>query len=113
MKIIYYTEPERVIFLNSTSKENALSELTSKSQQCLYNQDEFLQSLFAREELMSTGLGFETAFPHSKTASVIDFFITIGISTTGINWHALDGKPVKMIFLIGGLIEEQEQYLKK
>ena len=61
---------------------------------------------------MSTGMGFEIAFPHSKNDTVIDFFITIGISYAGINWNAFDGKDVKLIFLIGGLIEEQEKYLK-
>jgi mannitol/fructose-specific phosphotransferase system IIA component (Ntr-type) len=61
---------------------------------------------------MSTGIGFETAFPHSKTSSVIDFFITIGISHAGVDWQAFDKKPIKMVFLIGGLVEEQEKYLR-
>jgi mannitol/fructose-specific phosphotransferase system IIA component (Ntr-type) len=65
-----------------------------------------------REALMSTGLGFELAFPHSKSDTVVNFFISIGIINAGVEWNSFDRLPVKIIFLIGGLVEEQERYLK-
>ena len=112
MNIIDFTAPERVLALKSSTKEAALKELINSSSECLYDIHHFSESINEREALLSTGVGFETAFPHSKTDSVIDFFVTIGISQMGIDWQSVDEKPVKLIFLIGGLIEEQEKYLK-
>ena len=112
MNIIDFTAPERVIILKNSNKEDVLHEIVEASSCCLYNKDHFLKALNEREKLLSTGVGFETAFPHSKTDSVIDFFVTIGISQEGIDWQSVDNQPVKLIFLIGGLIGEQEKYLK-
>ena len=112
MNIVDYTAPERVIILENSTKTDALTELAQASSSCLYSTEHFLSAILNREDLLSTGVGFETAFPHSKTDSVIDFFVTIGISQEGIDWQSVDNQPVKLIFLIGGLIEEQEKYLK-
>ena len=91
---------------------DALKELVASSSDYLYNKDKFLESLMERETLMSTGMGFEIAFPHSKNNSVVDFFLTIGISSAGINWNSFDEKDVKLVFLIGGLVEQQDKYLR-
>ncbi|MCM8534506.1 MAG: PTS sugar transporter subunit IIA [Lentisphaeraceae bacterium] len=113
MSVIDFTDINRVVFLeNDLDKEQCLKILTETSKDCLYDSNSFYSKILEREELLSTGMGLETAFPHSKNSSVIDFFVTIGISQSGVNWQAIDEKPVKIIFLIGGLIEEQEKYLK-
>ena len=40
-------------------------------------------------------------------------FIVIGIqSKRGIEWNALDGAPVRLIFMIGGPENKQTEYLK-
>ena len=75
----------------------------------LYKDTKFTDSLLEREEFMSTGLGFEIAFPHCKNDSVIDFFLTIGISSARINQNAFDGSNVKLIFMKGGLVEQQDK----
>ena len=112
MNILDYSDLTRICFLKSSTIQDSLDELISTSKEYLYDIDKFKHSLLEREKLMSTGMGFEIAFPHSKNDSVVDFFITIGISSAGINWNSFDGKDVKLIFLIGGLFEEQEKYLK-
>lgn len=90
MNIVDYTAAERVVFLKSTNKENVLNEMIEISSPCLYDKQHFSQAIFEREALLSTGVGFETAFPHSKTDSVIDFFVTIGISQRGVDWQSVD-----------------------
>ena len=42
------------------------------------------------------------AIPHAKLSSYDDFFIAIGILQKGVDWNALDGAPVRLIFMIGG-----------
>ena len=113
MNVIDFTDISRVLFLDDQlDKDQALKVLTNASTSCLYDENQFYEKILEREELLRTGMGFETAFPHSKNDSVIDFFITIGISQNGVDWQAIDEKPVKIVFLIGGLVKEQEKYLK-
>ena len=112
MNVLDYIDQSRVSFLSDKTKNECLKSLTLSSNECLYNCDDFLDSLLEREALMSTGLGFELAFPHSKSDTVINFFISIGIINAGVEWGSFDRLPVKIIFLIGGLVEEQERYLK-
>ena len=112
MNILKFSEASRVCFLPPMSKEVTLKKLTDLSESYLYDKEKFLDALLEREKLMSTGMGFEIAYPHSKNRFVVDFFLTIGISSAGINWNSFDGKNVKLIFLIGGLVEEQEKYLE-
>lgn len=112
MNIFDYIDLTRICFLSGDNKNEAFTELVNISSSCLYETEPFLEALLNREQLMSTGLGFELAFPHSKCSSVIDFFITIGIAPAGMEWDSFDGVPVKLVFLIGGIVEEQEKYLK-
>ena len=112
MNILDYSDLSRICFLKSSNIQDSIDELVSASSDHLYDSKRFTDSLLEREKLMSTGMGFEIAFPHSKNDSVIDFFFTIGISYAGINWNSFDGKDVKLIFLIGGLVQEQEKYLR-
>ena len=112
MNIFDYIDLSRICFITESNKTNALKKLIDHSTDCLYNSDDFLRETLDREKLLSTGLGFELAFPHSKCDSVVDFFITIGIAPNGIEWDAFDGEAVKLIFLIGGVTEEQEKYLR-
>ena len=112
MNVFDYIDLTRICFLKSTEKERCIEEIVDASADCLHDRERFLKSIMDRENLMSTGLGFELAFPHSKSDSVVDFFISIGISSCGIDWKSFDERPVKMVFLIGGPVEEQERYLR-
>lgn len=52
------------------------------------------------------------AIPHAKLPGYDDFFISIGILQKGVDWHALDGAPVRLIFMIGGPDDKQTEYLR-
>ena len=109
-----YIAPELISFIEAGNKEDAvklLVELAAKAGK-VPDRGGFEDALFAREKLLSTGIGFGIAIPHAKTTELTQFFICIGISKQGINWHSFDGKPVHMVFLIGGPEGEQEKYLK-
>lgn len=59
-----------------------------------------LQSLFARETLLSTGIGSGIAIPHARLDKCDDVYIAIGIARNEVNFNALDGKPVQIIALV-------------
>ena len=53
-----------------------------------------------REEIASTALGNGVAVPHARIADAKAFFVGAGISRTGIDFNAPDGKPAHVLFLL-------------
>ncbi|HNY17180.1 MAG TPA: PTS sugar transporter subunit IIA [Treponemataceae bacterium] len=59
-----------------------------------------LDAIRDREEKLSTGIKPGIAIPHAQTDEVSGVRGIIGISRAGIDYDALDGKPVHVIFLL-------------
>ena len=64
------------------------------------NVKKVVKALMDREELGSTGIGAGVAVPHAKHDSVTDLVGAFGRSRKGINFEALDGEPVHVLFLL-------------
>ncbi len=114
MKIHDYLDSELIFFLDTSSKEEALNQIVKRTVDAreLPEGDRFRQAIFDREKIVSTGIGMGVAIPHAKLDAYNDFFIAIGVLKTGIDWNALDGAPVRLIFLIGGPDDKQTEYLR-
>ena len=63
------------------------------------DRETILAALRAREETMSTGIGFGIAIPHASSDRVSEVVAAFGRSTTGIEFDSLDNAPVKFIVL--------------
>jgi mannitol/fructose-specific phosphotransferase system IIA component (Ntr-type) len=63
--------------------------------------DAFLRDVLAREALVTTGVGYGVAFPHAKSDSVKRVVLAFGRTTADVDFGALDGLPVRLVFLIG------------
>ncbi|HYG73588.1 MAG TPA: PTS sugar transporter subunit IIA [Planctomycetota bacterium] len=72
-------------------KAGRIEEATSKK---------VIKALMDREELGSTGIGAGVAVPHAKHDSITDLVGAFGRSKKGINFDALDGEPVHVLFLL-------------
>ena len=110
-----YLQENLVVFLNVENRNAALAELVNAldSAHKLKDKEAFFNAILEREKIVSTGIGMEVAIPHAKLIGYQDFFITIGIQKQrGIEWNALDGTPVRIIFMIGGPENKQTEYLK-
>ena len=110
-----YLDSKTVVFLNVSTREEALKELIEVSNRAdkLKDKEEFQEAIFKRERILSTGIGLGIAVPHTRLASYKDFFIVIGIQKgKGIEWNALDNLSVNLIFMIGGPDGNQTEYLK-
>ena len=59
-----------------------------------------IKALMDREELGSTGIGSGVAVPHAKHDAIPDLVCALGRSRKGINFDALDGEPVQVVFLL-------------
>lgn len=60
------------------------------------------RALFERERIMSTGVGGGVALPHALSPAVNKFAVAIARPQNPIDFQALDGKPVSLIFLAIG-----------
>ena len=78
----------------------------------IHDKQVFYDSILEREKIVSTGIGMGVAIPHAKLPNYEDFFITIAILRKGVDWKALDGAPVRLIFMIGGPDDKQTEYLQ-
>lgn len=114
MPISNYMKSEAVLFLNADSRDNALKQmvgmLSDRGQ--ITDPDLFLKAIVEREKIVSTGIGMGIAIPHAKIPQYDHFFISIGILQKAVDWNALDGSPVRVIFLIGGPDDKQTEYLQ-
>lgn len=114
MQIANYLDENLVSFLEAETQENALTTLVDllDKENKLSDRDAFYRAILEREKIVSTGIGISVAIPHAKLSGYDDFFIAIGIQKKeGIEWQALDGLPVRIIFMIGGPEDKQTQYL--
>lgn len=115
MAISNYLDERLVRFLEVDSMANAIAQLVDALDQAgkLVDREAFHQAILEREKIVSTGIGIGVAIPHAKLAGYHEFFIAIAIQKgRGIEWQALDGAPVRIIFMIGGPENRQTEYLK-
>lgn len=114
MGISDYLDEELVCFLEAGTQREALTTLVDRlsDQGQLRNKEAFFHAILEREKIISTGIGIGVAIPHAKLTGYTDFFIAIGIQKKGgIEWQAIDGLPVRLIFMIGGPENRQTEYL--
>lgn len=109
-----YYHPNLVAFLESDTRNGVIKELVSllNREGKLVHEEDFYRAILEREKLVSTGIGMGVAIPHAKLPSYHHFFIAIGISKKGIDWDAIDGAPVHLVFMIGGPDDKQPEYLQ-
>lgn len=105
MKVSEILSKEFIIAeLNSTDKESAINELIDlfKNDPRVDDIEKVRQAVLDREKIMSTGVGKGFAIPHGKTDSVKEIIAAFGRKKDGIEYDALDGNPVNLIFLLVG-----------
>jgi fructose-specific phosphotransferase system IIA component len=59
-----------------------------------------LQTVIDREKSVSTGIGEGVAIPHGAVDTVDEIICSFGLVREGMNFEALDGKEVNLIFLL-------------
>ena len=64
------------------------------------NLEEYKKLVLKREEEGSTGVGEEIAIPHGKGECVTEPGLIAMVVPNGVDYDALDGKPVKLLFMI-------------
>ena len=115
MKIMEFLDKRGIkIGVESTEKEDVLKEMVEvlAGVKDIGDKKGILKALIDRENLGSTGIGQGIAIPHGKTDRVGGLVAVLGISQKGINFEALDGELVYIIFLLVAPKETAGPHLK-
>lgn len=97
--------PDRVkVPLSSRTKDEVLLELVDlvATDRALAVRDAILASVREREAVLSTGIGSGVAIPHGKTTDLDQLVMAAGVVAQPIEFDALDGRPVQLVFLLVG-----------
>jgi PTS system nitrogen regulatory IIA component len=100
--------------LKGENKNQVLEELVNHMVLFLkrIDPDELLKVLIDREKLGSTGIGSGIAIPHGKLKGIDNILLAFGKSPKGINFDAIDGNPVHLIFLLVAPLNSAGIHLK-
>jgi len=74
--------------------------------------DQFLASILEREKLMSTGIGRGIAIPHARSSNVSRLRIIVFVLENELDFDAIDGEPVKILFMIAVPEDMKQEYMK-
>jgi mannitol/fructose-specific phosphotransferase system IIA component (Ntr-type) len=112
-KISEYTQSGFIRHLTSVNKYDAIEELARvfEGSDVCQDVDKLVIALKEREEIMSTGIGFNIAIPHAKIPEVKDISFAIGVSKKGIEFDSMDGNPVNLIILVAAGEKQHKDYL--
>ena len=112
MKLIDILEENDIVFNNDlTTKEDILFFLAKQ----LESNEKEIKGLFKvfkkREAVASTGIGHGIAIPHAICKEFLGIKAKMIICSKGINFEAIDSKPVYIFIGIAANIERQKAYL--
>lgn len=78
----------------------------------IINKDKYLELVLKREEEGTTGIGEEIAIPHGKGDSVSAPGLAAMVIPYGVDFEALDERPVKLLFLIAAPNTKENVHLE-
>lgn len=90
------------------SKEEAIKKLADKLEEAgfLTSCNEFLESVYLREEIASTTVGYGIGLPHGKGSCVKESAVAFMRVKNPILWNIQDDEKVKIVFMLA--VSEEE-----
>src|SRR5947208_6768432 len=108
----FFSEDAVKLELESITKDDILKELISLLKLDDKSDGMLFKMLKRRENLGSTGIGRGIAIPHCRSLVVNRLRVAFGRKANGVDFKAIDEKPVNFFFLIvAPPLEVSNQYL--
>ncbi len=108
----FFSEDAVQLELHGSTKDEVLKELIGLLKLDDKSEGMLFKMLKRRENLGSTGIGRGIAIPHCRSLVVNRLRVAFGRKTSGIDFKAIDDKPVHFFFLIvAPPLEVSNQYL--
>ena len=114
MRLSELLSPDRVrVPLRSRTKDELLRELVELAvAPSSATTDEVLRLVAEREAELSTGIGGGVAIPHARSAAVHELRLAAGATAAPVEFGALDGAPVRVLFLLVAPESDQGSHVK-
>ena len=108
----FFSEDAVQLELQGTTKDEVLKELIGLLKLDDKSEGMLFKMLKRRENLGSTGIGRGIAIPHCRSLVVSRLRVAFGRKSAGVDFKAIDDKPVNFFFLIvAPPLEVSNQYL--
>lgn len=90
------------ISLDAKNKKEAIESLSRvlHSEERIESIEDFVKNVLDREAEYTTGFGDGIAIPHGKSNTVLTPTISVARCKVPVDWDAMDGQPVSLIFLL-------------
>jgi fructose-specific phosphotransferase system IIA component len=100
--------------IKARNKKEAIEEMVEliSRDKSIKDKDQVLNAILEREKLGTTGIGNGIAIPHSRTDAAKDIVVAFARSREGLDFEALDKKPVNLLFMLVGPEKKKNEYLK-
>lgn len=102
--------------LQATDKEASMRELVESVREAHKGANlkvkEVVDALMKREKLGSTGIGNGVAVPHAKLEKIDTILGAFGRAPEGIDFNAVDGEPVHLIFLVISPFDKADAHIQ-
>ena len=103
MRLTEILKPHDIkIPLKATTKNEAIAELVQvlADNNQITEPKKVLDAVLEREATRTTGIGNGLAIPHGKCNGTKDLVMAIGKPSTPIDFQAIDGRPVNIIWML-------------
>jgi mannitol/fructose-specific phosphotransferase system IIA component (Ntr-type) len=74
--------------------------------------DALCEAVLARERTMSTAVGGGLALPHARTNAVRNTVAAFGVTDSDVEFDAIDGRPVRLVFLLAGRESDTSRHIR-
>ena len=114
MSLSEYLAPDRVVLLEGSTKAEAIEQLADVLMNAGLGvpREKFVEAIWERERLMSTGIGNGLGIPHVRLPDVAEPLAALGINRDGLtDYHSLDGEPIHIVLMIAAPDSRPEVYI--
>ena len=107
------TKERIIINITGEGRDDILKKMVhvAGTSEKVVNEADILKRVIDREKIRSTGIGGGIGIPHAQTSGITDIVGCLAISKQGIEFNAIDMKPVHIIFLIAAKERFDNRYL--
>ncbi len=115
MRLEDYAAPDLIALgIAANDKQELLGKLVDRLLQSGRVRDAagLMGELLKREQVMSTGIGGGIAIPHALTNDIDTLVLVFGRTAAPMDFQALDGQPVDLVFMLVGPKSASSVYVK-
>ena len=108
-------DSKRVLLLEEELDKNSVLVTMAnlfKESDMVHEHDQILPDIFAREKIISTGIGAGIAIPHIHKDYIDGVNTAFCVLKHGVDFNSIDKSPVHFVIMILTSGQEHERYLK-